>query len=259
LNPTRPLIIGHRGASALAPENTLAAFARAMEDGADGVEFDVRLSKDNVPVVIHDAGLRRTGGVSKRVSELTAQQLGKMNVGSCFNRRFPALANKQYDKERVPTLEHLLRQFLGTSAVLYLEMKSDGRNYESLADACVELLHKYSFIKQTIVECFDLNAIAFIKELDPAIRTAALFEPAIKRPLSLLKRRPLIKQARDARADELALHHRLVNRRMVGRARESELPCVIWTVDHPRWTKRASDLGLKAVITNNPEVMTKSG
>jgi glycerophosphoryl diester phosphodiesterase len=68
-----PLIIGHRGASALAPENTLAAFERAMRDGADGIEFDVRLARDAVPVVIHDAGLRRTGLREGEVESLTSR------------------------------------------------------------------------------------------------------------------------------------------------------------------------------------------
>ena len=69
---TLPLIIGHRGASALAPENTLAAFALAIQEGADGIEFDVRLSRDRAPVVVHDATLELTGLVNRLVGELTS-------------------------------------------------------------------------------------------------------------------------------------------------------------------------------------------
>jgi len=69
-----PLILGHRGASAIAPENTLAAFACAIRDGADGIEFDVRLSRDGLPVVIHDASLKRTGWKEISVSELTSAE-----------------------------------------------------------------------------------------------------------------------------------------------------------------------------------------
>src|SRR6185503_14444987 len=83
--PTTPLILGHRGASAVAPENTLAAFSRAMSDGADGIEFDVRLSRDGVPVVIHDANLNRTAGVARRVSDLTAKELQEIDVGGWFD------------------------------------------------------------------------------------------------------------------------------------------------------------------------------
>jgi glycerophosphoryl diester phosphodiesterase len=72
-----PLIIGHRGASALAPENTLAAFARAFDDGADGIELDVRLARDGVPVVIHDPSLSHTGRLKARVARLTSEVWAK--------------------------------------------------------------------------------------------------------------------------------------------------------------------------------------
>ena len=69
----------------MAPENTLAAFSRAMLDGADGIEFDVRLSRDGVPVVIHDASLRRTASVDSQVCDLTSEQLQRIDVGSWFS------------------------------------------------------------------------------------------------------------------------------------------------------------------------------
>ena len=69
---TSPLIIGHRGAAAVAPENTLASFTRAFADGADGIEFDVRLTRDHIPVVIHDASLKRTAARIGFIAALTA-------------------------------------------------------------------------------------------------------------------------------------------------------------------------------------------
>jgi len=75
------LIIGHRGNSAEAPENTIAAFARALNDGADGIEFDVRLARDRTPVVIHDATLKRTGGLPAAVSALSSAELTRLDVG----------------------------------------------------------------------------------------------------------------------------------------------------------------------------------
>ena len=250
-----PLIIGHRGASALAPENTLAAFARAVEDGADGIEFDVRLSKDNIPVVIHDATLFRTGGQRVAVKALSAHELGKANVGGWFNRRFPALARDEYEKEGVPALATLLRQFSGNDSLLYLEMKCEDGKYQSLARACVELVHKHSVANRTVVECFDLQAIAEVKHLDASIRTAALFQPAIRRPASLVTRRPIVQRAQACLADEIALHYRLANRRTIGRAMQKKIPCVVWTVDKPEWIQRAASLGIRGLITNNPKLM----
>ena len=91
---TPPLVIAHRGASFDAPENTLAAFERALADGADGLEFDVRLAADGVPVVIHDATLRRTAGRQVSIASLSSSALASVEVGSWFNRRFPARARR---------------------------------------------------------------------------------------------------------------------------------------------------------------------
>src|SRR4029079_16191350 len=106
----RPLILGHRGASAVAPENTLAAFSRAMSDGADGIEFDVRLSRDRVPVVIHDANLNRTAGVDRRVSDLTAKDLQEIDAGSWFDK-----TQRNYSStlagEKLPSLEQVCKFF----------------------------------------------------------------------------------------------------------------------------------------------------
>src|SRR5712691_1033184 len=103
-----PLIIGHRGSSAVAPENTIAAFVRAMRDGADGFEFDVRLARDGVPVVIHDATLRRTAQMSGAVADFTSRELNHVDVGSWFNHQHPNRARQEYAQETVPTLEQVL-------------------------------------------------------------------------------------------------------------------------------------------------------
>src|SRR5688572_21349320 len=96
---TVPLIIAHRGASAVAPENTLSAFKKAIDAGADGVEFDVRLSKDGVPVIIHDNNILRTTGVDQRVADLTAEQLSRLDAGSWFNAAHPAQAQAELAAE----------------------------------------------------------------------------------------------------------------------------------------------------------------
>jgi glycerophosphoryl diester phosphodiesterase len=248
----RPLIIAHRGASAVAPENTLAAFARAVSDGADGIEFDVRLSHDKVPVVIHDARLWRTARLARSVSDLSSRELSSIKVGSWFNRRFPRVAQPEYEDETIPTLESVFDFFSTSRGVLYVEMKCETSACDALAEACVDLIRKYSLAGQALVECFHLPAITQVKRLDSRIRTVALFEPLFKQPISLFKRIAMVEKARDCGADEIAMHHTLIAQRVVDRARQLNMPCVVWTVDHPRWLRRAASLGLKALITNNP-------
>jgi glycerophosphoryl diester phosphodiesterase len=252
------LIIGHRGASAVAPENTLAAFARALEDGADGIEFDVQLSRDDVPFVIHDATLSRTAGLARAVADASSEELAASDVGSWFNRKFPRLAQPGYEREQVPTLKDVFDLLSKSPCLIYLEMKCAGSDCERVASHCIDLIDEYSFGGRTIVECFDLAALVRVKSLNSKIRTAALFEPRLIESSALLKRIKLIDRAVDCGADEIALHHTLVSKRTVQQASKLKIPCVVWTVDHPRWYRRASELGMKALITNNPAIMVNA-
>src|ERR1051325_10106083 len=152
-----PLIIGHRGASAHAPENTMAAFRLAMEVGADGIEFDVRLSRDGIPFVIHDDNLRRTGLDPRRVVDLNASQLKQIDVGRWFD---PGC----FTDEQIPTLQEVLDLFESTSGILYLEMKSTGAEREDLASACSALLNQSQLKNRGVVEWFDLPSIHILKQ-----------------------------------------------------------------------------------------------
>ena len=251
----RPLIIGHRGSSAVVPENTIAAFAQAMQSGADGIEFDVRLASDGVPVVIHDATLRRTAQIAGGVSDFTSAQLKQIDVGSWFNRRHPEVARPKYAQETVPTLEQVLDLFAGSAGILYLEMKSNDRQVAALSAAVVKLVQNYSFSDRVIVASFNLSALAEVKRIDAGIRTAALFQPRLERPLALLKRTTTVELAIRAGANELALHHSLAARRVTHKAAQSGLPVIVWTVDNPTWLKRALSLGIHALMTNDPATM----
>lgn len=248
-----PLIIGHRGASLIAPENTLAAFARALSDGADGIEFDVRLTRDGVPVVIHDSTLRRTSQIKRRVSELTVKELAEVDVGAWFRGRSPESGN--YSGERIPTLTQALDLFSEGFAIPYVELKVDGSDGAELALAVSKLLQERSIADRAIVECFDLKTLKAVKDYDSQIRTAALFQRW--RIGNLLTKTPqgVVSLALDAGADELALHHRMIKQSMVEAAHNAGLPLVVWTVDDPAWIEKCRVLGIKALITNDPAGM----
>lgn len=249
-----PLIIGHRGASAVSPENTLAAFSRALDDGADGIEFDVRLSRDRVPVVIHDASLKRTGNQDRLVEELSAFELQQCDVSSWFH---SVQAEAKPKIEAVPTLAQVFELFQETNALLCLEMKSEAADATPLVQAVVDEVHKAQMAKQVVVSSFDLNAVALVKQIDPTISTAALFEPKLSRPISTIRRLKLIDLAVEHGADEIALHHSLCSARVVKKAAESGLPVVVWTVDDVKWIEQARRLGLKGLITNNPALLVR--
>jgi glycerophosphoryl diester phosphodiesterase len=251
-----PLILGHRGASAVAPENTLAAFSRALRDGADGVEFDVRLSRDLVPVVIHDTSLRRTGLTDSLVCELTSAELGKIDVGSWFDqsKRNPA---ESFASEKLPTLARVFEFFNLNGGLLYVEMKCDEGQASTLALQVATLIQEFRMADRVVVESFDLLAIAAVKRTDSGIRTAALFEPKLTRPFSTVRRLKTVELALRCGADEIALHHTIARRRVIEKAKRDGLQIVVWTVDHPEWILRARTQGIKGLITNNPATMVR--
>ena len=241
------LIIGHRGASAVAPENTIAAFREALAVGADGIEFDVRLTRDGVPVVIHDSTLRRTGRLPHRVADLTSAEISKIDVGSWFAATF---AN-----ETVPSLAELFTLFQSNSSTLYLEMKCDSpAEYRPLAEACVKAIDEHSLKSRVVVECFQLPALNILREIEPDIKTVALFEPRFTNP-SVLSDQRIINHANDVGAAALALHHRLARESLVQKAKAAGMHVAVWTVDYPAWVERARVMGIDALITNNPAVM----
>ena len=252
-----PLILGHRGASALAPENTIAAFSRAMQDGADGIEFDVRLSRDQVPVVIHDSTLKRTGLIDAVVSKLTAAELQDIDVGSWFADKRTQTPTNSYKGERLPSLSRVLEFFHSISGVLYIEMKCDPDEGATLAAEVVHLVREHQMVDRVVVESFDLSAIAAMKRIDAGVKTAALFEPKVSRPISTIRHLKMIEQALEHEADEIALHHTLAGKRVVERARSEGLEVVVWTVDSADWVARAQSLGVKALISNDPGEMVQ--
>lgn len=245
-----PLIIGHRGAAACAPENTLVSFERAIRDGADGIEFDVRLARDGAAVIIHDATLKRTGRREEEVSALSSDELSRIDVGTWFNLRHPSCARPEYARACVPTLAEVFGRFGQGRCLLYVEMKCGPNESRALAAEVARQVRLHSLHDSVVVESFYLDAIAEVKRLDASIRTAALFEPTRTRPFPSIRK--MIERAHACRADELALHRLLATRRSVEQAHEAGLPVVVWTVDNPAWVRRAVNFGIHGLITNDP-------
>jgi glycerophosphoryl diester phosphodiesterase len=191
------------------------------------------------------------------VSDFTSAQLKQIDVGSWFNRRHPKVARSEFEHETVPLLEQVFDLFAGTAGILYLEMKSDHRQVAALSAAVVKLVQSHSFSDRVIIASFNLSALEEVKRIDGGIRTAALFQPQLERPLALLKRMTKVHRAIRAGANELALHHSLAGRRVTHKAAQSGLPVVVWTVDSPVWLKRALALDIHALITNDPATLIK--
>lgn len=246
----KPLIIAHRGASAIAPENTPAAFRRAIADGAEGIEFDVRLAKDGVPVVFHDAKLNRVGRREGRVIDFSSTQLQTLDVGSWFNEKNVKNYDPAFSKERVSTLRQILELLSDYKGLIYIELKCKKAEIELLVKAVCEEVKKFKLLENIIIKSFKLEVIPRIRQICPEVKTAALFAPKIMNILR--KEKNLLTLAAELGADQISLHFSLVTGSLMKKANEKKIPLTIWTVDNTLWVKRALNLGVGAIITNNP-------
>ncbi|HEY6046808.1 MAG TPA: glycerophosphodiester phosphodiesterase family protein [Pyrinomonadaceae bacterium] len=257
MHSTRPpLIIAHRGASATAPENTLAAFVQAMELGADGLELDVRLASDGVPVVIHDATLRRTGSVRGAIAQMSSAQLAKADVGNWFNRAQPTLAREEYARQFVPALEDVFQLVIERKPgdfTIYVELKTDGKSLD-LAKPVADVIKRYRFHEHVVVVSFELDALRQIKLNDSSIRTGALFAPRHGAGAGLRAER-IVAMAIESGAAEILLHRLIARPKFVNSAIGRNLKVVVWTVDAGTWLRRAGELGVHALITNDPALL----
>lgn len=245
-----PLIIAHRGDSAFFPENTLGAFRQAIENGADGLEFDVRITKNGVPIVFHDPTLKRIAGKTSRIVNLTSDELQSIDAGSWFNARNPQKSNSIFSNERISTLAETLEFLKDYQGLLYIELKCTDTEMPSLVEAVAPIVRQSKLFSNIIIKSFTLPALEQIKQLIPEIKTAALFAPKIT---ALLRRQTtLIEKALEYRADEISLHFSLASQKIVEKAKAEGLQTIIWTADHPVWITRAAEIGLKAIITNDP-------
>ena len=262
----RPLIIAHRGASGLAPENTMAAFRLALALGADGFELDVQLSADGQPVVIHDARVNRTTNRTGAVAALTAAELAACDAGAWFARRLArrprirAMANDvvnltkvgslQFAGESVPALRDVLRLAAAKARRVYVEVKGNRRrDSQALLDAVLTLVRDHQMERAVTLLSFDHEIVGRAKGLAPRLRTAATFGLPGRGHLTA---HAIIRAIEDAGADEAALHYGLATRRTVAALHERGISVAVWTANSKLIMRRMLAVGVDAIMTNYP-------
>ena len=167
----KPLIVAHRGASGSAPENTMAAFRRAVAAGADMIELDVRLTQDFHIVVHHDRNVRRTTNGKGNVWNLTLSHVRTLDAGSWFSPRFQG--------EHVPTLREVMEYLLPLHVNLNIEVKTDGdpRRHTHFEECVILIIMEKGFEDRVLVSSFDHTFLKRMHALFPAIKTGALYHP----------------------------------------------------------------------------------
>lgn len=231
----RPQVWAHRGASHDAPENTLAAFALAIAQGADGIECDVQRTADGVLVVTHDETTDRLTGLPGQIAELTYAELQTRNF---------AYAWPDFPPQQVPTLSEVLSLFQGTRMTINLELKNNHVPYPGLEADVLAEVDRLGLAGQVIYSSFNAWSIRRLAHLAPGSRRGWLYAPVRKTPRLV---------GWLVRAN--ALHPSLLNLakpHLVSQAHAWHWPVHVWTVDEPAAWQRCAELGVDAIITNQP-------
>lgn len=242
-----PLNIGHRGAAGEAPENTLASFELALRQGADGIEFDVHLSRDGVPVVIHDSRLNRTTSGSGRVGEHGAVALRRLDAGSWFNKRYPSRARSRYAGGKIPLLREALDWVRQRKCLAFVEIKQGGDTYPGIEAKVLTEIGRAGVARSTTIISFDFRTLRRVREMDARIALGIDFT----RPLLAVRRARLI------RASSVLPHWTFVSRRLLRRAHRAAIRVMAWDLDQPAWIRRKIRDGIDGVITNYPARLTE--
>ena len=172
-------IFGHRGSAGTHPENTMISFQQACKDGADGIELDVQLSKDGVPVVIHDEKLNRTTNGKGFVKDFTVDELKKFNAVHKFK--------DDYTFCEIPTLEEVLIWLKQTNLIINIELKNGVILYEGMEEKIVHLVKQHSIEKRVIFSSFNHYSMIKLKHLAPEIERAVLYMEGLYKPWEYAK------------------------------------------------------------------------
>ena len=242
----KPLIIAHRGASAFAPENTLAAFELAIKQGADGLEFDVHCSADGVPMVLHDASLDRTTNGHGRVAGHDLRSLKRLDAGSWFNLRHPAHARALYAGCHIPTLGEALELVMRRRTMAFIEIKASGERSatvkEGIERKVLDEVDRSGAKSHACVISFHTAALRRCREMDDGVSLGIDFT----RP------RLVFRLARMINARWLLPHWALASRRLMRRAHDAGLGVLVWGSENPRILGAHLRNGADGVVTGNP-------
>ncbi len=241
-----PAFLAHRGASSLAPENTIAAFAAARALNCAGVELDIHLTADGELVVTHDHWLDRIAGIHRRVEEMTLEELRAVDAGSFFNALHPDAAVPSYASEKIPTLDEAL-ETIGADAFVDLELKLDSLHPRPLAEAAATCLARHAR-DNAIVSSFNPLALLAYRAHGPHA-TAAIYCPYRSVPFYLRHRECLWFSLADIKKP--AREHALESERY----ETGKKPVIAWTVDSMEEARAMLEGGVRAVITNRIEAV----
>jgi glycerophosphoryl diester phosphodiesterase len=237
------LIWAHRGYSAKYPENSLLAFEKAIEYGADGIEFDIHLSKDNKLVVCHDFEFGRTTSNPGKVGDYTLDELTKMDCGSWKNQSF--------DDQNIPSLQQVL-SIVPDDFVLNIEMKyqsfrDDGKTYKQCADQLIPLITEHS---QYIVSSFDIDFLAYLRKENEKLKLGYLDHASNEKGVDITR-------AKEISCFSYHPDQSKISNEQIRELKNNDLKVFCYTVNDPDRGDELNNEKVDGIITNEVELLTQ--
>ncbi len=235
-----PLVLGHRGASGYAPENTLYSFEKAIEMKADGVELDVQLTKDGVSVVVHDEWLERVSNGTGFIKDHTLEELKKLN----FNKMHP-----EYEYAQIPTFKEVLALIKPSNLIINIELKTAVFNYPGIVDIVMNEVKEFGMEDRVIYSSFNHYTCIEILEKDPNAYVGFLYQDLFIDVAEYVK-------AHGGRALHPAMWL-LLDLDYMKKANELGLDVNAWTINEEEQMELGCKIGLTSIITNYPDKALK--
>lgn len=234
-------IIGHRGACAYAPENTLASFDKARALGCRFIEFDVMLSADGEPFIIHDESLKRTTNGSGEVGQVTADYLQSLDAGGWFSRH--------YEGEKIPHLREVLKWLVFADANANIEIKPYPGQTEATTVAVLSHIHRYwpSDKAMPLVSSFDSEALWLCRSLAPELPLGLLLDKWDDNWPSL---------AGDLQCFSVHLNRRIVTAERVKAIKQQGYTVLVYTINRKRQAQKLLDWGVDALFSDYPNLLS---
>lgn len=223
-------VTAHRGSSREAPENTMAAIERAVDNMAEYTEIDVQMTKDGKIVLSHDRTLKRTAGVNKKIQDMTYEEVEKLDVGAWFSAEFKG--------EKIPSLQEIMDYAKGRIK-LNIEIKDEGRS-SVLPEETMALIEEYDMSDQCVISSVNLNYLRRAKEKIPEITAGYIISAAFGDYYS------------DEAIDFISIRSSLVDKRLIGRVHEEGKAVHVWTVNSKSELERMKLLQADNIITDFP-------
>ncbi|SHF58753.1 glycerophosphodiester phosphodiesterase [Ornithinibacillus halophilus] len=228
-------IIAHRGASKFAPENTMPAFQLAYEMNAEGIETDVQLTKDNVPVLIHDEHVKRTTNGVGYIKDLKYEQLKQLDAGSWFHHNYVGTT--------IVSLEEFLKWAISKPLYLNIELKNNKIEYRHIESIVYEMLQHYQLLNRTTISTFNPNSVKRMKNLFDDVETAFLTSKRDKN---------LVEYASKIGANAIHIKYRLLNPLLVKMSHKKKMPVRVYTVNRIRQMMYCYQQNCDGIITDIP-------